>query len=74
MQLCSVQLVKDAVMYSKVLYYLLVKILMNRLFLLLLMKTNSTSVFDFLEKMFVVICVINTILAMFDGRMAEFLK
>jgi len=74
MQSCSVQLVKDAVSYSKVLYYLLVKILMNRLFLLLLVKTNSTSVFDFLKKLFVVICIINTIAAIFDGRLAEFLK
>jgi hypothetical protein len=53
------------------LYYLLVKILMNRLLLLLLMKTNSTSVFEFLKKMFLVICVINTIVAIFDGRLIE---
>ena len=74
MQSCSVQLVKHAITYSKVLYYLLVKVLMNRLFLLLLIKMNAESIFDLLKKIAIIACVLNTVVAMFDGRLVEFLN
>jgi hypothetical protein len=66
--------VKHAITYSKVLYYLLVKVLMNRLFLLLLIKMNAESIFDLLKKIAIIACVLNTVVAMFDGRLVEFLN
>jgi hypothetical protein len=74
MQSCAVQLVKDAVSYSKVLYYLLVKILMNRLWKLFLIKMNAESIFDLLKKIAIIACVLNTVIAMFDGSLVEFLN
>lgn len=36
--------------------------------------TSTESIFDLLKKIAIIACVLNTVVAMFDGRLVEFLN